>query len=172
MTGPRAFAVNPLKLSRWAGAIPATAPLKPPMPPTQGWNPTQIPGLAVWLDATQVTGHADGEVLLVWADASGLSRNATSIDVAARPVYRRDAINGQPAVEFNGGNSSAARFQIPGLGAVLSGKTEYTMFFVVNRRPGSGATPCIVCAPVSAAFQWLVEYIDHQPRVRRPQVDS
>jgi hypothetical protein len=66
-------------------------------------QPPVTAGLALWFDAASET-YANGEPVTLWADRSGLARNLTSdpADPRAAPAFRRNAINGRPAVEFDG----------------------------------------------------------------------
>ena len=64
----------------YAGATPAQAVY---LGGTQIWasappfNPADIAGLGLWLDAQQITGLADGEPVTTWPDASGQAHTAT-----------------------------------------------------------------------------------------------
>jgi hypothetical protein len=66
-------------------------------------QPPVTSGLALWFNAAAET-YADGEPVTQWSDRSGLARNLTSdpADLRAAPSFRRNAINGRPAVEFDG----------------------------------------------------------------------
>jgi hypothetical protein len=66
-------------------------------------QPPVLAGLALWFDAASES-YADGEPVTTLTDWSGLGRNLTSdpADPRAAPTFRRNAINGRPAVEFDG----------------------------------------------------------------------
>jgi hypothetical protein len=66
-------------------------------------QPPVLAGLALWFDAASEN-YADGEPVTTLTDWSGLARNLTSdpADPRAAPTFRRNAINGRPAVEFDG----------------------------------------------------------------------
>ena len=84
----------------YAGAIPAQ---KVYMGDTLVWSavswlPPTIPGLFLALDATQITGVADGSLLQTWPDMSG---NGFTVNAETQTItYQAAAINGQPAVRF------------------------------------------------------------------------
>lgn len=63
--------------------------------------PNQVAGLQLWLDATRITGLADGAAVATWEDVSGNARNATAAG-AARPLYKTGIVNGKPVVRFDG----------------------------------------------------------------------
>ena len=68
--------------------------------PVTPFEPTQIPGLTLWLDATQITA-GDGSSISTWEDNSGNGYNA---DVAeGAPTYVASGINGLPSVQFSTG---------------------------------------------------------------------
>ena len=123
--------------------------IAPPLP-----VPKQVSGLGVWLDASQLA-LADGASVSTWNDSSGGGHHATSMDVA--PKYRATGFNGLPTVEFTG-PSPATRLRIPGWGTMLSGKTQYTLFYVLQNQGGLGNYPVLNVAPVDALWQWITEF--------------
>lgn len=74
--------------------------------PGAQWTPLNIPDLALWLDARQITGLADGAAVATWPDASGNGRDAAQGTAGNRPAYAAaggtHALNGQPAVYWSG----------------------------------------------------------------------
>jgi len=85
-------------------------------------------GLVVWLKANQGTdGLNDGDLLSIWGDHSGLGNNATQPVAAAKPIFLKTALNGNAAVQFNGG---ARFFNINLLGISNS---QYTILSVIRR---------------------------------------
>jgi len=64
-------------------------------------QPVPTNGLRFWLRASDITGVSDGQPISTWPDNSGNSRPATSTGTF-RPTLRANAINGLPAVRFNG----------------------------------------------------------------------
>jgi hypothetical protein len=56
----------------------------------------------LWLDARQITGLVDGVPVASWSDASPALRTATQSTPSSRPIYRTNAINGRPALRFDG----------------------------------------------------------------------
>ena len=65
-------------------------------------SPATLAGLVLWLDARQITGLADGVPVASWSDASPALRTATQSTPSSRPIYRSNAINGRPALRFDG----------------------------------------------------------------------
>ncbi|RZL33733.1 MAG: hypothetical protein EOP35_17195, partial [Rubrivivax sp.] len=77
------------------------------------WTPTQLPNLALWLDAADLDGDgvqeglaesgltADGRVF-VWRDKSGGGRDATTSNGAYEPQFIADGMNNLPTVRLDG----------------------------------------------------------------------
>jgi hypothetical protein len=66
-----------------------------------GFDPSSIAGLAVWLDATQIA-STDGTALSSWSDASGGGHHATQASGTLQPTYQTNELNGKPVVRFDG----------------------------------------------------------------------
>jgi hypothetical protein len=65
-----------------------------------------ISGYAAWMDATQPSKftYSSSNIISQWTDASGNAYNATQSTVANQPTLAASAINGKPAVRFDGVN--------------------------------------------------------------------
>lgn len=70
-------------------------------------NPNEIPGLQLWLDASDPNGDgstpANGATVTSWADKSGFNRHASNHTAGSgftRPVYRSNEINGKGVIRF------------------------------------------------------------------------
>jgi hypothetical protein len=75
------------------------------VPPVAGANPPPVTaGLQLWYDASQEA-YADGAAVTRWTDRSGLARDLTAFDSSAAATFRRNAVNGLQAIEFNGSTS-------------------------------------------------------------------
>lgn len=59
-------------------------------------------GCSMWLRAESLSTLDDGDSVATWNDDSGNGRNVTQSNSAARPVFRYNAVNGRPAVYFDG----------------------------------------------------------------------
>ena len=84
-----------------AGAITPTALSKfkiAPIPKPSPAVPQTIAGLAMWLDATKITGFANGATLTSWTDSIG---NLSFSNVNG-VTYQTSIMNGLPAVYMNG----------------------------------------------------------------------
>lgn len=68
---------------------------------TSGITPASFSGLNLWLDATQITGLADGAAVSSWTDLSG-TVTVGQADVNRRPVYISAGLYGKPTVRFVG----------------------------------------------------------------------
>ena len=145
----------------YAGAVPAQAVY---LGGTQIWaadvggfTPASIPGLGLWLDATQIGGLADGDAVTEWLDVSGKGLHA--LPRGTPPVYQAAGMNGRPAVRFTGSATSGQTMVVAGWGLELSGATEYTMCFVHERTTtDDDVYPIMTSAPGEGAWLWLTEY--------------
>lgn len=86
--------------------------------------PTDIAGLQLWLDASQITGLGDGDPVATWPDESGNGNNATQPSSGARPTYQTNEINGLPIIRFDGVDDE--------LSFILTTPQPFTMFFVAK----------------------------------------
>ena len=76
-------------------------------------------GLICWLRADQGTTLVSGKVSS-WNDSSGSGNSATQATAAKRPTFTADAINGLPALLFNG-TSTFLQLPSPGFSSFTSG---------------------------------------------------
>jgi hypothetical protein len=90
-----------------------------------------VAGLVVWLDASSITGLADGDPITTWTDRSGKGNHATASGTA-RPLYKTNIQNGRSIARFDGLNDTMT---VAGLGTdEFSGVTQGTLFAVFNPR--------------------------------------
>lgn len=59
-------------------------------------------GVALWLDATAITGLTNGSMMAVWPDRAPLGRDLSQTDANRQPTYMTNGINGMAAVDFDG----------------------------------------------------------------------
>ncbi|HEX7039416.1 MAG TPA: LamG-like jellyroll fold domain-containing protein [Trueperaceae bacterium] len=72
-------------------------------PPVQDFTPADLPGLYVWLDASDAgTLTIDSGTVSAWADRSGNARHASQGTTAIRPTLQAAGLNGLPTVRFDG----------------------------------------------------------------------
>ena len=78
----------------WAPATAAFIGRRPDLP--------VLDGLALWLDASQLAGFADGQEVETWSDASGFGRHAIGLSAPppGLPWFVPDQLNGRPVVRF------------------------------------------------------------------------
>lgn len=77
-----------------AGARVTVLPKDDPVPPRRQ--------MVLWLKANDIGGLADGAPVQTWPDAAGNVLDPFQDDPAKRPVWHAEAVNGQPAVRFDG----------------------------------------------------------------------
>ena len=87
-------------------------------------DPSDIAGLAVWLDAGTLS-LADADPVTTWADQSGNGRDFTQATSAQKPTYKTAIVNGEPVVRFDGTDDVV-------VGPNLSALTAATAFLVVK----------------------------------------
>lgn len=90
-----------------------------------------VAGYALWLDASQITGVADGAALSSWPDQSANAYNFTATTTQRPTYYKTTAaklINGNPAVWFNG--TSNVMGTASGVQAVNATDGTWTAFLV------------------------------------------
>ena len=68
---------------------------------TGALNPSSL-NPVLWLDATTITGLADGDLVGVWPDVSGNGNDVTQATAGLKPVYKTNVINDKPVVRFDG----------------------------------------------------------------------
>ena len=57
---------------------------------------------ALWMDAGNLTGYANGANVPQWNDRSGNGSHAVQSASTSQPIYTLNALNGRPALRFNG----------------------------------------------------------------------
>jgi len=109
---------------------PTNTPVPPTATPTPGPFPTS--GLKLWLEADAgVT--LNGSTVSQWADQSGSGTNASQGTSASQPILVANALNGKPAVRFDGSNDYMT-FNLP-----INGLTGMTVFLVSSNRANQTA---------------------------------
>jgi hypothetical protein len=82
------------------------------------WNPSQLSGLNLWLEASTCV-VTSGSNVSSWGDLSGHGNDATQSFLSAQPAVAVSAINGLPAIEFDGVNDSLIIADDPTLNPLL-----------------------------------------------------
>lgn len=98
------------------------------------FQPSDVPGLQLWLEADTITGLADGDPVSAWPDEWGAGNDATAAGTA-RPTYHPATINGKPALRF-GGNPVGM-----GLAAPIALDGSFAIFSVGSRDAGAAFLP-------------------------------
>ena len=124
-------------------------PLSPPSV-NPYFNPRQLTGVtcALWMDgADSSTFSLSGTTVTQWRDKSGLGYNSTVIGGA--PALTANAINGLPAISFNGSSyisgcnanttATGTYFIIATLASGQGAGQQYTSAFVFGRSVGGGS---------------------------------
>ena len=67
-------------------------------------EPTALPGLQLWLDASKLDGLADTNPVSSWTDMSGNAKHAVQAIGGRQPLYRTGILNGLPGILYDGVN--------------------------------------------------------------------
>ena len=122
-----------------------------------GFNPRQVSGLILWLDASQITGLSDGDSVTNWFDSSGLSNTATQGTASARPTYKVSVKNGRPAILFDGVDDGF----VLTTGLSLS---NYTVFVVWAQSDAVDGAVSFIKSGDNYNYHYLSPaYVAHQP---------
>lgn len=93
-------------------------------------DPTDITGLALWLNAEDITGLVDGDPVTTWADSSAAGNDASQTTASAKPTYKTGILNSLPVVRFDGGDYLTC--------GTLVSHDDLTVFVVCNKTSGTG----------------------------------
>src|SRR5262245_51250340 len=77
-----------------------------------------LPSMRQWLRADSITGLASGAAVATWMDESGYGNHATQSTGASQPLWRANAINGYPVLEFDGADDYLSA---DGIASLLTG---------------------------------------------------
>ncbi|RYG26548.1 hypothetical protein EON82_02880 [bacterium] len=127
-------------------------------------GPTDIPGLGLWLDASDAStlfqdtaaatpALANFDSIAAWRDKSGLGRHATQATTARRPALASSALNGRNAVRFDEVDDTLA---VSGAGSIAQSVYGITVFVVtIPRALPAGMSLYISTANPAASRSWL-----------------
>lgn len=105
---------------------------------SKNFSPTQLPGLAVWLDAKDSAGFTLGSGRVSqWRDKSGKGNHAAQATGGQQPLYVASAVNGNPAVQFYD-DGSAKLLSIADHASLDC--AAFSLFVVCQRVQDMGAT--------------------------------
>lgn len=121
------------------------------------FSPASIPGLQLWLDASQISGLNDGDAVATWSDASGNANNATQGTVSARPTFKTNIKNGRPALQFDGVDDGM------GLASAIT-LSGYSVFVVWSQNDATDGSVALIKAGDPFNYHYLnPTSIHHQP---------
>lgn len=111
------------------------------MIPWKSFDPKHVPGLSLWYDASDASTVTLGQGVRGLSDKSGNARHASQLASNSQPELTANAIDGKPALVFDGLNDSLT-FPILNLSA-------WTAFAVCERTGSGNAT---ILQVMQAAF--------------------
>lgn len=100
---------------------------------SSAFSPTDIAGLQLWLDASQIVGLNDGDAVSTWSDLSGNAQHATQSTGSKRPTYKTSILNGKPVVRFDGVDD----FLENGTFTALNNASAASLFIVKKHTSGA-----------------------------------
>ena len=90
------------------------------------WTPAELPGLQLWLDASDATTITQSSgIISQWDDKSGNGNHATQSIGSSQPSYGTATINGKNVVDFGGNKFMTTGYQ-PGLNRTIAGVIQYS----------------------------------------------
>lgn len=127
----------------------------------EGVSPDKIPNLELWLKADEGITF-NGSDVSAWADQSGNGRNATQATASRQPLYVASVINGLPAVQFDGVDTTGTFMSVD---LTFLASSSMSIYAVIRRSSaknsnfflGSGVTP--IGANTSINCGWNVDAI-------------
>ncbi len=110
----------------------------------------------IWLDANQLTGLSNLDLVPTWTDESGNSNNATQGSSSRQPRYVTGAVNGLPALNFDGANDYV---QIGAVPALESADMSWFIVASANNNTHTGILLRCAYSGSSANKSWWNTYI-------------
>jgi uncharacterized repeat protein (TIGR01451 family) len=126
-----------------------------------------VGGTALWLDADEIGGRADGDALEVWHDLSGNANHALQLQPDMQPEYAAAALGGEPAVRFADGETMALPQGVTAQGG--------TLFIVHRQSPLQGAWTSPLGGDLRTTQddqEWALERAAGGTILIRPQIPS
>jgi hypothetical protein len=112
--------------------------------------PPVTAGLQLWFDAGHET-YADGAPVTRWSDHSGFARDLTAADGEATPTFRRNAVAGRPALEFDGAHSLLKTY-----GSTFTIAQPDTFFIVYRDLAPAGSSSAYVFDSTNSSVRQLL----------------
>jgi hypothetical protein len=87
------------------------------------FRPNYIPGIRLWLDASNVSNGSNptnGSAVSSWVDLSGVSGNATQATSGQRPTFHVNIQNSLPGVQFTSASSQCMQVASISLGSQIT----------------------------------------------------
>lgn len=105
-----------------------------------GWTPSDLPNLAVWLDAADSsTITLNGATVVGWRNKGNLGvANAAQATALRQPLYVANAVNNKPALRFRHDGTNASQMDISDSAGL--DYTQFTVYTVFQRVTDLGAT--------------------------------
>jgi hypothetical protein len=117
------------------------------------FSPSDLSGLAIWFDASQL-GLADGAAVSPWPNLASGGKPGTVVGTPA-PIVRANALFGMPVVRFR---ISEGRVRISGIAGL---DKEFTLVYVARiAGPNAGRIVSATYPPTNMLFGWWTTYMD------------
>lgn len=106
-----------------------------------GFMPTQLPGLQLWLDASRI-GFTNGANVPVWLDYSGNAFDATNSTSSKQPTVSR--LSGRPSVKFDGTDDLLELIRGTN---ITSAKDQLSFFLAIEKTTGINSEQALMYVP-------------------------
>lgn len=101
-----------------------------------GFSPKSLPGLLLWLDASDAPTVSGAAGSLVWRDKSGNGYNFSAGAGSLGLAYANNSFNSKPGISFNGAND----WIVTAKGAVVFTSQKTSAFIVCHPTPATGGS--------------------------------
>lgn len=97
------------------------------------WQPSQISGFQLWLDAADTTTLTlSGTSVTAWRDKSGTGLNVSQGTTALQPTYNATFLNGFPSIRFTAVSGSSYQELTTGTTNLFNSISNLNCFFVLH----------------------------------------
>jgi hypothetical protein len=125
--------------------LPTSHPYKSYPPAMRIFQPVDIAGASLWLDAADATTLTlSGSSVTSWTDKTGTT-SLTQSTSSLRPVYTSTGFNGRPAVQFTGVQGASYQYLQSATTSVYNSISSFTFFAVMR----IVSTPPVFPSPIS-----------------------
>jgi hypothetical protein len=116
------------------------------------FSPSQLTGLALWLDADKGVTAGAGNKVSVWADQSPRGNNASQTVAARQPTVATGVVNGHPVIRFDG---TANVLVVPDAQTLQFGMEDFTIAVVGSWTNVQSAYAAFLTKQIEPTYPYL-----------------